>query len=351
MLQKIEKLRAKFDALKIDACLITGAVSHRYFTGFDNPDGALLITYDKAYALEDFRYEETAEKHLHGIYTVLSPKKGLISELLAENKITSLGIEDGSLTVKEFESLKTSLKATLLPIGDTISAMREVKAPDELEKIAIAQEITDGAFAHILKIITPQMTENDICAELEYYMRKHGAHDKSFETIVVSGAKSSMPHGVPSDTRLKKGFLTMDFGALYDGYHADMTRTICIGPADSEMKKLYNTVLSAQKAALDFLRDGVKCSDADKVARDIIEVDYKGTFGHSLGHGVGLEIHEKPTLSAKCDKILVPGNVVTVEPGIYIKGKYGCRIEDLVIIKEGEIRNLTKSPKELIEIC
>ena len=351
MLQKIEKLRAKFDALKIDACLITGAVSHRYFTGFDNPDGALLITYDKAYALEDFRYEETAEKHLHGIYTVLSPKKGLISELLAENKIASLGIEDGSLTVKEFEAFKTSLKVTLLPIGDTVSAMREVKAPDELEKIAIAQEITDGAFAHILKIITPQMTENDICAELEYYMRKHGAHDKSFETIVVSGAKSSMPHGVPSDTRLKKGFLTMDFGALYDGYHADMTRTICIGPADSEMKKLYNTVLSAQRAALDFLRDGVKCSDADKVARDIIEVDYKGTFGHSLGHGVGLEIHEKPTLSAKCDKILVPGNVVTVEPGIYIKGKYGCRIEDLVIIKEGEIRNLTKSPKELIEIC
>jgi Xaa-Pro aminopeptidase len=159
-----------------------------------------------------------------------------------------------------------------------------------------------------------------------------------------------MPHGVPSDTRLKKGFLTMDFGALYDGYHADMTRTICIGKADDEMKKLYNTVLTAQKSALEFLRDGVKCSDADKVARDIIDVDYKGAFGHSLGHGVGLEIHESPTLSQKCDKILVPGNVVTVEPGIYLKGKYGCRIEDLVIIKEGEIRNLTKSPKELIEI-
>jgi Xaa-Pro aminopeptidase len=142
----------------------------------------------------------------------------------------------------------------------------------------------------------------------------------------------------------------MDFGALYDGYHADMTRTICIGKADDEMKKLYNTVLTAQRSALEFLRDGVKCSDADKVARDIIDVDYRGAFGHSLGHGVGLEIHEAPTLSQKCDKILVPGNVVTVEPGIYLKGKYGCRIEDLVIIKEGEIRNLTKSPKELIEI-
>ena len=181
-------------------------------------------------------------------------------------------------------------------------------------------------------------------------MRKHGAEDKSFETIAISGEKSSMPHGVPADIRLKKGFLTMDFGALYDGYHSDMTRTVCIGAADAEMKKLYNTVLAAQRAALDMLRDGVKCSDADKVARDIIDVDYKGLFGHALGHGVGLEIHEEPRLSEKCDKILACGNVVTVEPGIYIAGKYGCRIEDLVIIKEGEIRNLTKSPKELIEI-
>lgn len=350
MLQKIEKLRAKFDALKIDACLITGAVTHRYLATFDNPDATLLITREKAYALEDFRYEEIAERCLHGIYTVLSPKKGLLSELIKENKISALGIEDESLTLNQYEQFKVSLDASLVPIGNTITSMREIKAPDELEKIAIAQEITDGAFAHILKMITPQMTENDVCAELEYYMRKHGAHDKSFETIAVSGAKSSMPHGVPSDTRLKKGFLTMDFGALYDGYHADMTRTICIGKADDEMKKLYNTVLTAQKSALEFLRDGVKCSDADKVARDIIDVDYKGAFGHSLGHGVGLEIHEAPTLSQKCDKILVPGNVVTVEPGIYLKGKYGCRIEDLVIIKEGEIRNLTKSPKELIEI-
>ena len=350
MLQKLENLRAKFDPLGIDACLITGAISHRYFTGFDNPDATLLVCQERAYAIEDFRYEEIAQTTLHGIYTVISPKQGILSELIAENKITSLGIENESLTLKEYERFKATLKVNLVSINDTISSMREIKTPCELEKIAIAQEITDGAFAHILKIITPQMTENDVCAELEYYMRKHGAHDKSFETIVVSGAKSSMPHGTPSDTRLKKGFLTMDFGALYDGYHADMTRTICIDKADDEMKKLYNTVLHAQKSALEFLRDGVKCSDADKVARDIIEKDYKGTFGHSLGHGVGLEIHEAPTLSSRCDKILVPGNVVTVEPGIYIKGKYGCRIEDLVIIKEGEIRNLTKSPKELIEI-
>ncbi len=353
MIHRIEALRAQFDALNIDACLITSAVSHRYLADFDNPDATLFITREGAYALEDFRYTEIAQKTLNGIYSIIDPKRTqseILNELILTDKVKSIGIENKSITLYEYETYKEKLNAKLLPINDTISSMREIKSPLELEKIAIAQEITDGAFAHILKILTPKMTENDVSAELEYYMRCHGAQDKSFETIAVSGEKSSMPHGVPADIRLKKGFLTMDFGALYDGYHADMTRTVCIGKADAEMKKLYNTVLKAQKTALEFLRDGVRCSDADKVARDIINVDYNGAFGHSLGHGVGLEIHESPNLSPRCDKILACGNVVTVEPGIYISGKYGCRIEDLVIIKEGEIRNLTKSPKELIEI-
>ena len=353
MQEKINSFRKSFAELNIDAALITDSVSHRYFTGFDNPDATLLITNDSAYAFEDFRYTEIAERTLRGAYNILEPKGKIgdaLNEIILTEKIKSIGIENKSLSLYEYERYKSKLNATLVPINDVILTAREIKSPSELEKIAIAQEITDGAFAHILRVITPTMTENDVAAELEYYMRKHGAQDKSFETIAISGEKSSMPHGVPSDTRLKKGFLTMDFGALYDGYHSDMTRTICIGKADYEMKKLYNTVLAAQKASLEYLRDGIKCSDADKVARDIINVEYKGTFGHSLGHGVGLEIHEEPRLSPGCDKILVPGNVVTVEPGIYISGKYGCRIEDLVIIKEGEVRNLTKSPKELIEI-
>ena len=353
MKEKIQALREKLLALKIDACLITSAVSHLYFTGFDNPDAMLLITMENAYAFEDFRYIETAENKLNGIYTVIKPENLIsqyINEIISNEKISKIGIENKSITLYEYENISKKLNARLVGIDDTILAMREIKSPQELEKIAIAQEITDGAFAHILKIITPLMTENDVASELEYYMRRHGAQDKSFETIAISGAKSSMPHGTPSDTRLKKGFLTMDFGALYEGYHADMTRTICIGKADSEMRRLYDTVLKAQKSALDILRDGLVCSQVDKVARDIIDADYKGCFGHSLGHGVGLEIHEMPSLSPKCDKILACGNVVTVEPGIYIPKKYGCRIEDLVIIKEGEIRNLTKSPKELIEI-
>ncbi|MBO5374350.1 MAG: aminopeptidase P family protein [Clostridia bacterium] len=352
MLNRIEALRSRFDDLKIDACLITSAVSHRYFATFDNPDALLLITRESAYAFEDFRYVEKARATIGMYYSLLDTYQATdaINDIIHKESIKSIGIEDTRLSHFLYKRYEEKLNTSLAPIGDTIEQMREIKSPKELEKIAIAQEITDGAFAHILRTITPTMTENNVAAELEYYMRKHGAEDKSFETIAISGEKTSMPHGTPSDTRLKKGFLTMDFGALYDGYHSDMTRTICIGKADEEMKKLYNTVLKAQKSALEMLRDGVKCSDADKVARDIIDVDYKGTFGHSLGHGVGLEIHERPNLSQRNDKILVPSNVVTVEPGIYISGKYGCRIEDLVIIKEGEIRNLTKSPKELIEI-
>lgn len=353
MKERIELLKARLDAQKIDACLFMSRVSHLYFAGFDNSDAVLFITKESAYAFEDFRYIEIAHNTLDGIYTVVKPEKSVsdyINDIIATEKISCIGIENKEMSVYQYEELSKRLRAPLKGIGDTVLEMREIKSPQELEKIAIAQEITDGAFAHILRVITPTMTENDVSAELEYYMRRHGAQDKSFETIAVSGSKSSMPHGTPSDTRLKKGFLTMDFGALYEGYHADMTRTICIGKADAEMKKLYNTVLLAQTSALEILRDGIVCSQADKIARDIIDKDYKGCFGHSLGHGVGLEIHERPSLSSKCDKILVPGNVVTVEPGIYIAGKYGCRIEDLVIIKEGEIRNLTKSPKELIEI-
>ena len=352
MLNKIEKLREQFDSLEIDACLITSASNHYYFAEFDNCDGALFVTRDGAYAFEDFRYIEIAQKTIGDTYSIFETSLDLekINSIIVAEKIKAIGFEDTRLSYFLHQRIASKITADLKPIGRVIEKMREVKSPRELEKIAIAQEITDGAFAHLLKMITPTMTENDVSAELEYYMRKHGAQDKSFETIAVSGEKSSMPHGVPSDTRLKKGFLTMDFGALYDGYHSDMTRTICIGRADDEMKRLYNTVLNAQKSVLDMLRDGIAGSEADKVARDIIEKDYPNCFGHSLGHGVGLEIHEAPNLSGRNQSPLVPGNVVTVEPGIYISGKYGCRIEDLVIIKEGEIRNLTKSPKELIEI-
>ena len=353
MIKRIKELQSKLDALNVDAVYLASAVSHRYFTTFDNPDAHLLITKERAYAFEDFRYTEVANNTLAGIYTVLSPRRDFtaqLNEIFAENGIKRLGYENLVMCVERYDYYKSSLNVELVKINDVINKMREIKSNEEIEKIREAQRVTDLAFEHMLKMLTPNMTENDVAAELEYVMRKNGAEDKSFETIAVSGRKSSMPHGVPSSVKLSHGFLTMDFGALYEGYHSDMTRTVSIGKADEEMKKLYNTVLKAQTSALEMLKAGVTGAEADKVARDIIYVDYEGYFGHSLGHGVGLEIHERPNLSYINDKPLVPGNIVTVEPGIYIPNKYGCRIEDMVLITENGIMNFTKSPKEIIEI-
>ena len=354
MIAKIRQLQNELIKADADAILISSAVSHRYLAKFDNPDGYLIITTKNAYALEDFRYIEVAKKQLSEAYTVVELSRSRlydhVNEIVDKEEIKTLLIEDLCMPLAQYKGLKENVNATLDLAGAMVNSLREVKDETEIAKVKEAQRITDIAFDHVLKMITPDMTEKDVATELEYIMRKNGADDKSFDTIAVSGVNSSLPHGVPGDIKLNKGFLTMDFGALVDGYHADMTRTICIGKADAEMKKLYNTVLSAQLAALDVLKAGMLCSDADKVARDIIDKEYKGCFGHSLGHSVGLEIHEGPNLSSLSNRILLPGNIVTVEPGIYVEGKYGCRIEDLVVIQENSILNLTKSPKELIEI-
>ena len=350
---RIDALRASFENLGVDGVYLTSRTSHRYFTRFDNEDGALLITKSNAYAFEDFRYIEVATNTLSGAFTVIEPKgkrSEWLGDILKREEVSRLGFEDLSMSVSAYERLKSDVSATLVPVNNTINKMREIKTEDEVLKMEKAQELTDKAFAHILTMLSPNMTENDVASELEYFMRKNGAEDKSFETIAVSGEKSSLPHGVPGNIKLKKGFLTMDFGATVDGYHSDMTRTVSIGKADEEMKKLYNTVLRAQRSALEYLKAGVNTKDADWVAREIIYKDYKGYFGHSLGHSVGLEVHEMPALSPNYNAILVPGNVVTVEPGIYIPGKYGVRIEDMVLICDNGIKNFTKSPKELIEI-
>jgi len=353
MQKRLTKLREALSRTGAEAILVSSASNMRYLTGFDNPDGALLITEDGAYAFQDFRYAEVAERKLSGLYEIRDPRDGAlkqINDILKSKKIKSLSYESGHVSVDRYELMQRVVEATLKSAGGIIEELRAVKDEREIESIRRAQEIADTAYSQLLKMLTPNMTEADIACELEYIMRKNGAEDKSFDTIAVSGPSSSLPHGVPSNVKLRRGFLTMDFGAVVDGYHSDMTRTVCIGGADGDMKRLYGTVLTAQESALDFIRAGVKCSDCDRVARDIIDADYKGCFGHSLGHGVGLDIHESPTLSQKCDRLLTAGNVVTVEPGIYINGKYGCRIEDFVLVGENSAENFVKSPKELIEI-
>lgn len=343
-----------------EAALITSPQNQFYLSHFPFEDGFLLILPDAAYLLTDFRYFEAASKACKDEFEVLSPETGAFSEIgkqLASHGATTLLVEENNLTLA-VQARLAELFPTVKPITGAsaiLKALRECKDAAEIAATAVAQEITDAAFAHILDFIRKDRTEREIALELEVFMRKNGAEAAAFQTIAVSGSASALPHGVPRDCTLEDGFLTMDFGARYAGYCADMTRTVMIGRADAEQKRLYETVLTAQKAALAAAGGGVGCAAMDKVARDIIHgAGYVGCFGHSLGHGVGIDVHEAPSLSSRApaSSLLTPGQIVTVEPGIYLLGQYGCRIEDMIAINEdGSIRNFTKSPKELIEIC
>jgi len=347
------KLRKKLKEAGIDAALITNEANQSWLCGFDFTDGALLVCGESAYLLTDFRYIEAASSKADSAFKVLEGKQDTLPQLLAENRIKKLGFEDNTLPYAEAKLKMERLSpVSLVPLGGIIEDLREYKDDEEIAQIKRAQEITDKAFEHIINIITPDMTETDIAVELEFFMRKNGAQGKSFDIIAVSGASSSLPHGVPRPVKLEKGFLTLDFGCICGGYCSDMTRTVCIGKADGEMKKLYNTVLDAQLAAIDGIGEGKSCAAIDKIARDIIYAAYgEKCFGHGLGHGVGRYIHEEPRLSQKAgNKTLGIGHVVTVEPGIYLEGKYGCRIEDMVIITPSGALDITKSPKQLIEL-
>ena len=342
-----------------DCAIISSEENQRYLSGFRYTDGYLLITHTHAFLLADFRYIEAAQEEADPAFTVLRPKGTMeeaLKELTLEHGLCRPAIEESTLSCASLQTLKDALPHCTVQAGasDILLRLRTVKTEEELAIIARAQSITDRAFAHILNMITPRMTERDVALELEFFMRKNGSEGVAFDTIAVSGSASSLPHGVPSDVPLRQGFLTMDFGAKVDGYCSDMTRTVVIGKADEAIKKVYYTVLSAQQAALDAIHEGIACREADEAARSIIRAaGYGDCFGHGLGHGVGLYIHEAPRLSPKVslDVCLERGNVVTVEPGIYICGKYGCRIEDMIAIDpDGKVRNFTKSPKNLMEI-
>ena len=236
-------------------------------------------------------------------------------------------------------------------MGSLIEYCRESKDEDEIANIKAAQKITDMAFSHILGFITPDVTETDVALELEWFMRKNGSEGTAFETICVSGTKSSLPHGKPENIKLGKGFLTMDFGARVNGYCSDMTRTVCIGTPTDEMRKIYDTVLEAQKKAINEICAGITGKRVDSAARDFIYSNgYKGCFGHSLGHSLGIDIHESPNFSPNCDAEIPQNAVLSVEPGIYIEGNFGVRIEDIVKISDFGYENLTESTKELIII-
>ena len=358
----IKALQAKLNEKGADAVLLTDKRNQRYVTGFDYDDGYVLVTKNHAYLITDFRYVEAAKAASASFMTVAAPegRGGMmiyILEVLRREECGTLLFEEETVAYAAYRRYAEKFADVRFEGGasEILTELRMVKDEEELAAMARAQEVTDKAFAHILKTIRPdEMTEIDVALELEFFMKRNGAEGLAFDTIAVSGSASSKPHGVPRDQKLERGFLTMDFGARVDGYCADMTRTVVLGRADADMTKLYNTVLRAQTEALAAAREGISCRELDKIARDIIDcAGYEGRFGHSLGHGVGLFIHESPSLSQGADEnaVLKRGNTFTVEPGIYIEGLYGCRIEDMCCITpDGRMKDFTKSPKELIEL-
>ena len=359
-MSKLQKLRAAMADKGFDAVIITSEVNQRYITGFNFQDGLVVVTASRAVLITDFRYIEAAKaSKAAGIFEIVTPDKrhsAVVAEIVKDYSGKVVAVEEAKISLSGYEAFKAALEGCEVKGGASaiIDGLREFKDAEEIASTAKAQDIADAAFKHIIEFIKPDMTEIDVALELEFFMRAHGAESTAFDTIAVSGKASSLPHGEPRNVQLEKGFLTMDYGAKIDGYCSDMTRTIVIGKADDEMKRLYNTVLEAQLAALAAAKPGALCREMDKIARDIIDyAGYKGACGHSLGHGVGMYIHEAPGLSQKvmpADRKLTPGHIVTFEPGIYIEGKYGCRIEDMVALTSNGPVNLTDCEKQLIEL-
>lgn len=340
----------------MDAALITSEVNRRYYTGFVSSAGALLVTREKAVLLLDSRYVEAGGKKVTDAEVVLMTDMARqLNELFEEYKVKTVGIESGYMTVESLYSLRKVLSAQMLDdprLNSIILKHRCVKSEEEMAEIRAAQAITDKTFIHMLDLIKPGVSEKDLQLELDYYMLRNGATGLAFETILAAGANGSMPHAVPGDNVIKEGdFVTMDFGAAHNGYCSDMTRTVAVGKITEEQEKVYNLVLDAQLAAIDAVRAGVPCNSIDKVARDMIYgAGYEGRFGHGLGHSLGLEIHENPRFSMLCSDITEVGTVMSVEPGIYLDGRFGVRIEDIVMITENGCEVITKSEKKLITL-
>ncbi len=337
-----------------EGIIVVSPENRRYLTDFPSSDGYLLITATESILLADSRYIEAAQNGAKGCSEILL-LSSLSSQLpaLTENLgIKTLFTEAEKLSVSDFNRFSSlvSCECKAEKADEMICALRRIKNEYEKSKIVEAQRIAEAAFDRILGFIKEGVTEKQVALELDYYMLSHGAECVSFETIAVSGKNSSMPHGVPSDKKIEKGdFITMDFGAVVDGYHSDMTRTVAVGEVSSKQSEIYETVLSAQLASLDVIRSGVSCFDADEAARSIIRnAGYGEFFGHGTGHGVGIEIHEQPRLSPKSNQTLEVGDIVTVEPGIYLPSQFGVRIEDMAFVTENGCENLTNSPKELI---
>lgn len=354
MKHRIEALQEVLKGRDLPGLLITKQENVRYISGFTGSSGACLITGEHAYFVTDFRYTEQAADQIKGMEIVQIDRSipDTIGELIAGARVRAVGVEKDSLTLALFELYDQATAIELVPTSGIVENLRLIKDSSEIKMVKEAVEIADAAFHHILTYIRPGVTELDVSNELEFFMRKQGAASSSFDIIVASGHRSALPHGVASEKVIESGELvTLDFGALLNGYVSDITRTVAVGEISDELRKIYDTVLRAQLAGVEGLRPGMTGIEADALTRDIIkDAGYGEYFGHSTGHGIGLEVHEGPGLSFRSETKLEPGMIVTVEPGIYVPKVGGCRIEDDVLITENGREILSQSSKELITL-
>lgn len=350
---RITRLRAAMEARGLEALFVTSAVNRRYLTGFTGSSGYVFITADRAVLMTDFRYTTQASDQAKHMQVVEHAPKmtDTLKQLLSEAGLTRIGFEQEHVTYSTYAAYSEQLQGIeLVPVGRLVEDLRMIKDAEELAVMREAAQLADTTFSHILGFIKPGVREKDLALEMEFFMRKHGATSSSFDTIVASGERSALPHGVASERVIQGNeFIKFDFGALYNGYCSDLTRTVFLGTPSDKHRDIYNIVLEAQLNALAHIRPGMTGREADALARDIIKRHgYGDQFGHSTGHGVGMEIHEMPRLASSSDDVLTPGMTVTVEPGIYLPGFGGVRIEDDIVITDSGIEIITQSTKELL---
>ncbi len=357
MRDKISKLIKKVPLGADEAALVISPVNRRYLSGFKSSEGLIFITQDESYFLVDFRYYEAAKKQIQTLNVVLtSDLKEKVLEIARKHSIKTVFIENDGISLSEALKVEFWLKEGHIALNKqnildkAIYSLRAEKSASEIKNVKIAQEIAENAFLQLLPTIRPGITEKELAFNLEFLMRKDGAETIAFDLIVASGKNSAIPHAEPSDKPIERGdFITIDMGAVYNGYHSDMTRTVAFGAISDKQQMVYDTVLVAQKKAINAVKPGGACKELDDIARKFIsESGYENCFGHVLGHGVGLEIHEKPFLSKRSEDILQPGMIITIEPGIYLENEFGVRIEDMLLVTDSGYENLTNVDKDLI---
>ena len=353
-MSRFDKIAARLGDYGLDAMMITSEPNRLYATGFHSTAGMAIVTTAGSYFFTDSRYIEAASKRIDNCQilenTREKPMSMLAEEVIARHGIKRLGFEESYTTVEEYDLWREKLSCELVPAAGLLGELRAVKDQGEIDTMIAAQRIAEKALTEVLNFIKVGRTEKEIAAFLQYQMLLGGAEKMSFDPIVVSGANSSMPHGVPTDKPVASGdFITMDFGCIYGGYCSDMTRTVAVGSVTEEMDKVYHTVLRAQLEGIAATKAGVAGKTVHEAGAAVIgEAGYGAYFGHGFGHSLGVEIHESPNASPANDKPLPAGAVISAEPGIYLPGRFGVRIEDVVVVKEGGCEDITLAPKELL---